>query len=235
MKTIQTCLIILIVAILKMIDLPSFLHHFNNPIHDYFLYKPPYTVIPPFTFYLLCLLSDILTAYKIRSLDYLIHSAFVPLGTSSIENFLLSYNFSFSSQLLQLLDPIYFVTSDIPFLTVSVHHVNHVPSLSGFWYHHMCMFEQFSRYSADIILLCAHILVAKEIRLVPIFKTRSTYRNYLLFIHNSPYLLLYLVIYGSFAYLSHLSGLYNIVNTNFLFWVSSLFIGVYLIEIKYCK
>lgn len=227
------------IAAIKCLDLPALFYNPCDPEADYKYYRPLYTAIPRRLFYALCVAADLATSYRINSFDYLYYSIFTPLDVSSLENFLLSCVPSSLDPILQFLDPAYFPITMYPYFATEERRLpavgrecSHLPSLSCRWYHDMCMFEQFSGYSRSLMAVSAFCLASRDARLVSLFKTRATFKNYLLFVHRSRYISLYFAIYVVSVYLGHLFTRLGVANTNFLYWNSLLFTSLYVYDLK---
>lgn len=109
----------------------------------------------------------------------------------------------------------------------------HLPSLSGFFYFRMCMLKQFQYFSNSVIALMGCSFVAQDIHFLPLFMARASFRTYLPFIYNSPCILMYATLSLGFRYWCRLFRTIGVINTNFLYWLSLVFIGTYLAELKW--
>lgn len=222
-------------VIIKYLDFPSKLFSGSNYLLDYYLYKPLYTKIIPYSLFpSICIISDILTSYYLNSYTYLYYSIFLPLDIASLENLI----FAFFRFMLPF-SPSY-VDTFLGLFFESVWHfenkLNHIPTLSANWCFNMCMYKQFYKFSMSYGYLLFFIFSLNEPRLFPVLKTRSTFYNYLLFTHKSCYLSLYFSLYVLFVFLNHTFNTHFLVNTNFLYFSTLLTNILYVIELKtkYC-
>lgn len=108
----------------------------------------------------------------------------------------------------------------------------HIPSLNGFWFLSMCMVEQYSRLCYSLLLLYGSFLCHNKPQLLPIFKNGSTFISYLPYLLKSDYLGIYVSFAFLFDYLYMNFKQTEIVNINFIFWTSLLFIGFYIWDLK---
>ncbi|KAM0681503.1 hypothetical protein GINT2_000015 [Glugoides intestinalis] len=108
----------------------------------------------------------------------------------------------------------------------------HIPSLSGFWFLSMCMVEQYSRLSYSLILLYGSFLCYNKRQLTPIFKNGSTFISYLPYLMKSSYLGVYVSFAFLFEYLYMNFKQTEIININFIYWASLLFVGLYIWDIE---
>ncbi|KAI4291083.1 hypothetical protein PAPHI01_0383 [Pancytospora philotis] len=248
------------ICLCKLTDIPARYYNPVDPQADYCFYRPAYTAIPSVVFYLLCLAADAAVAWKLRSRTYFLYSAFCPLDYSSIENWLYVHAQTdqragklgtavsraiaplLPSSAIKTLEAIYSslvqpLLEQLPLLTryrflFDQPEHNHLPSLSGFWYYHMCVPRQFQAFAAGVIALMGISFVSQHACLLPLFCARSTFRSYLLHCHSSDWLTLYLVIALGLGYWCHLFSTVGVINTNFLYWASFAFIAVYLADLK---
>lgn len=222
---------------IKLANLPALVYNPCDVDADYAFYRPFYTVIPKRLFFVLCLVADVATAYRINSFDYFYYTIFTPLDVSAISNAILAFSPSCLDAALPFIDPAYASAPDWPLAALLSLGPSsaHRPSLNGFWYQAMCMPEQFGPYIAAVVAACSRFLVAQDPRLLPVFVSRATLRNYLPFIVHGPFVSLYFALYIVFVYLCHLFSTYAIVNTNFLFWSVLVFLGLYIFDIRYVR
>lgn len=224
----------------KWLDLPSVFPDPKSPLHDYSFYSPPYTVVPASLFPYVCLAADLVTAFRLNSPAYFYYSIFTPLNISSVENMLLTLHPSPLSGLLPCLDP-FLVPLPVGCNSLFIYagdyaggcfssHYSHVPSLSAHWYFSTFMISQYAALSFSLLAILSFFFISRDSRLIPLFMTRSTFKNYLPFILHSRFLSSYFALYFVFTHLSHLFHSYFLVNTNFLFWSTLLFIALYLLD-----
>lgn len=212
-----------------------------------------------FIFNLLCTLVDLLFSLKVRSFDYFFLSSLFSNDLSSLENFIVHFKLKELYPFLCLYEPFYLLMlpgklSNVLHLhlllnTIHVKPMNilstlstiysnglgycHLPSLSGFWYLFMCMVEQYSSLSYTLNLIYGKFLSAKDPRLIPVYKNGSSFVSYLPFILKSRVLNLYVTIALIFEYLYMHFKTNEILNTNFLYWTSLLFVGLYILDLKF--
>lgn len=255
---------------------------------DYFYFKPFYTAIPKPIFLTLCLIAELLTAYKI-GFEYLSYSIYTAVDISSIENCILAFSPRFDF-ILQFIDPMYYGISKFPYFyrvsgeseyslirdlnkqniinfdiqntdlnkqTITIQnsifgdhnlqntdlnkqinngilktsiYPDYLPCLNGFWYHNMAVIDQFYPFTSNLIFIWATFFISIKPNLLFIFKPQSNFKNYLLLIRNSNFISLYFSLYLSYSYLTYLFSNYQIVNTNFLYWNSLIFILLFLYD-----
>jgi hypothetical protein len=109
---------------------------------------------------------------------------------------------------------------------------SHLPSLSGFWYQSMCMIEQYSFFNYSMHLVNSSFLISKEERLFPLLKNNSNLVSYLPYILNSQFYSLFCTIAIVFEYLYMIFRKWEIVNTNFLYWTTLVFVLLYIFDLK---
>jgi hypothetical protein len=241
-------LLVYLFFIVKAFDIPSIVFKTDYP-REYLFFR---TFNIPFVnllyLKLIYSLADILIFYKLKyQLKYLVISLIFPSNLSSLENLILIYNFEPCYFLLALLDPLYLlilpnkmkIFSDlflINFYEISLLTIGygscHNPSLSTFWYPSMCMIEQYSSLSYSIHLINSKYLISKEKRLFPLLKSNSNLMSFLPFILNSKLSSLYCIVNSVFEYMFLLLKQYEIVNSNFLYWITLIFTIIYVIDIK---
>lgn len=227
----RTYILCLICVILKYFDFPNKLFFHSNYFLDYQFYKPFYTVIPFRLFPFIVIICDILTAYRLKSFKYFYYTIFLPIDITSLENVLIAFSPSFLDFLGPWLDPLLGVLHNtIGLLDIKI---DHIPSLSINWSSNMCIISQFHPFTRSYALLISFFLIFHNPKLFPMLKTRATFRNYLYFIHESNFLPLYFSIYILFGLLNRLFNSYFVVNTNFLYWVTLIFNGLYIYELKF--
>lgn len=109
---------------------------------------------------------------------------------------------------------------------------SHLPSLSGFWYQSMCMIEQYSFFNYSMHLVNSSFLISKEERLFPLLKNNSNLVSYLPYILKSQFYSLFCTIAMVFEYLYMIFRKWEIVNTNFLYWTTLVFVLLYIFDLK---
>ncbi|ELA42313.1 uncharacterized protein VICG_00713 [Vittaforma corneae ATCC 50505] len=212
-------------------------------------------------FNILCSLADLLFSLKVRSFDYFLLSSLFPNDLSSLENFIIHFKIQELYPFLCFYEPFYLLK--LPSKFSNLFHLNillgtnlirgrsvsllnslstvylnglnycHFPSLSGFWYLLMCMVEQYSGLSYTLNLIYGNFLSDKDPRLIPVYKNGSSFISYLPFILKSKFLNLYFAIALVFEYLYMNFKCSEIVNTNFLYWTSLLFVSLYIWDLKF--
>lgn len=244
---------------IKMLDLPSLLFHYPFGRMMVFSPTPPIMLLDNVYFNTTCALCDIALSVRNRDPMYVFYSALFPSDISSIANLAVTLTPSVLDCFLVMVDPAYLTVVSKPlemFLRLlslsevlgesdlwlsSVLHApylngyrnNHIPGLNGLWYLHACAFEQYSRLYYTLVLVLACFFVRKDRRLLPVFTNGSTFTTYLPYIGKSRYLGLYYVLGLVFEYLFMLFRTFDIINTNFLYWISFLFIMLYVFDIKH--
>lgn len=110
---------------------------------------------------------------------------------------------------------------------------NHIPCLNILWYLHLSIFEQYSKVVYSLSLILSIFLLYSAPFLLPLFVNGSSFIAYLPFILKSKYLNIYFVLALLFERLFMQFRDSDIVNTNFLVWVSTIFCTLYILERKY--
>jgi len=243
----------LFVFALRMFDLPAriFIKNRTKPIS--LLRELNITSFNPVLLNLLCCLSDLLVSRSISSFDYFLLGAIFPCGVSSLENSVIHFRLTELYPLLCLYEPLYLLHLPMglqnlstavvilefagkPGLSTLYHNgfdYNHLPGLNGFWYPFVCVVEQYSKLSYTLNLVYAKYLLGKEPRLFPVYRNEASFMSYLPAILRSPHLNLYVVVGLGFEYLYMCFKRNETVNTNFLYWTTLVFVGMYLYDLRF--
>lgn len=250
-------------CVIKTLDLPSlvFQHPFGRMM--VFSTTPSVLQLDKACFNAVCALCDVAMSIRGNNAKYIFYSALFPSDVSSITNLATTLTPSVLDCFLVTFDPVYLAIVDkslglvtqlfsfnevlsreadivqnkglsplqAPYL--NGYRNNHIPGLNGFWYLHTCMFEQYSKLCYTLVLIFACFFIKKEPRLSPIFTNGSTFISYLPHTIRSRYLSVYCVLGFTFEYLFMHFRVFDIVNTNFLYWISFAFIMLYIFDIKY--
>lgn len=253
MSGIAKTLMYALILVLRFYDVPSFCYNYHNPESHYqqeFL-KPPtiptvYQIIPRNYFIYVSTICDFTVSRLMNSEKYFIYSSFLPADAISIENLLVvlgKAHKDITSFLLTHLSVFY-----APLLTRSSSYVlsyiypayrkdyesAYKPSLSIAWFFHLNIFPQYSRYFYDMfyaLMLYIFSIVPEDQRMeiILLFKP-SNYKNYLLYMADSPLFHFYLLIFVVENYIQYLFRIHGIGNPNFLNWSYLAFACLFILE-----
>jgi len=172
-----------LIVLLKLINIPALFYNAADPTADYHFFKPLYTFIPQSLAMAIFLSADLLTAYLLKSYDFLYYSLLTPLDSSSIINLVL----------------ILFPKNKLVEINIISSHC-HLPSFNAFWFSTMMMTKQFSYFYRSLLVIYQFFFTLKDPRLIILFLSPSTFKNYLLVIHRSRFISLYTILYIVFLY-----------------------------------
>ncbi|AFN82501.1 hypothetical protein EROM_020260 [Encephalitozoon romaleae SJ-2008] len=253
MSRITKTLMYALILVLRFYDVPSFCYNYHSPETHYqqeFL-KPStiptvYQIIPRKYFIYVSAICDFTVSRLMNSEKYFIYSSFLPADSISIENLLVILGKAHkdaTSFLLTHLSVFY-----APLLTRSSSYVlsyiypayrkdyenSYRPSLSIAWFFHLNIFPQYSRYFYDTfyaLMIYIFSLVPEDQRMeiILLFKP-SNYKNYLLYIVDSPLFHFYLLIFVVENYIQYLFKIHGIGNPNFLNWSYLAFTCLFIFE-----
>lgn len=234
-----------IIFLVRLFDLPAKMFFYPSSKLNNFPSSFVFNVDSYF-FSLLCFVCDFLVCIKLKNQKYLLYSSIFPNDLFSIYNFISIYNNSFLCFIYYFLkiDILFFllqldisslvfcssITNNLYEMYENGYKNSHTPSLNIFWPLHGAVCFQYSKLCYTLNLVVSYFLINKSKTATPLLLCGSSFRTYLPYLLNSKMLNVLAILGLIFEYLFSYFRNTDIVNNNFLLWVSLIFNVVYIID-----